>query len=173
MHPRGWMLLGSMVTIIDIQKEHYDAIASIYAEGIATGIATFETTVPSWEQWNTSHLQIGRIAAILNNNIVGWAALSPVSSRCVYEGVAEVSVYVSEMAHGKGVASLLILKLIEISETHNIWTLQSGIFPSNEASIGLHRKLGFREIGYREKIAKLHGIWYDNVLFEKRSKTII
>ena len=158
--------------VIQIKEHHYPTISAIYAEGIETGKATFETEVPSWEDWDESHLKICRIAAIEEDQILGWAALSPVSSRCVYGGVAELSVYVATHARGQGVGKLLLNKLILESEANGIWTLQAGIFRNNEASIALHEKCGFRMIGYRERIGKLGDQWMDNVLMERRSKVI-
>lgn len=150
----------------------WQAVARIYAEGIGTGIATFETQVPDYGAWDKAHLQAGRLVAEADGNILGWTALSPVSSRCVYGGVAEVSVYVSQEARGKGIGKLLMEKLISESEKAGYWTIQSGIFPQNQASISLHEKVGFRKIGYRERIGKMDDIWYDNVLMERRSKTV-
>jgi phosphinothricin acetyltransferase len=158
--------------LIEISEENYSEVARIYGEGLQTGTATFETTIPSWEKWNDGHLPFGRIIAVEDNNYLGWAALSPVSSRCVYGGVAEVSVYVAETARGKGAGAFLLKNLIEISEANNIWTLQSGIFRDNVASHKLHIKCGFREVGYKEKVGQLHGVWKDNVLLERRSKII-
>ncbi len=159
------------MVIEKITATNFDAVAKIYAEGLATGLATFETKVPSWEHWDSSHLPYGRIAAT-QDSMLGWAALSPVSSRCVYGGVAEVSVYVAAAARGKGVGKFLLDQLISISEANGIWTLQSGIMQANTASLKLHEKCGFRTIGYREKVAQLHGQWLDNVLMERRSKII-
>ena len=158
--------------IISISEENYVEVARIYKEGLQTGLATFETEVPHWEKWDVGHLSFGRILAVYEQNFLGWAALSPVSSRCVYGGVAEVSVYVSAAAREKGVGEFLLKNLIEISEENNIWTLQSGIFRDNIASHKLHLKCGFREIGYREKIGQLNGVWKDNVLLERRSKLV-
>ncbi len=158
--------------LIDISEENFPEVARIYGEGLATGTATFETTIPYWEKWNNGHLSFGRILVVKENQYLGWAALSPVSSRCVYGGVAEVSVYVSESARGKGVGEFLLKNLIEISEANDIWTLQSGIFRDNTASHKLHMKCGFREIGYKEKVGQLHGVWKDNVLLERRSKIV-
>lgn len=158
--------------IIPIEKKHYPSVANIYAEGLATGIATFETKVPSWESWHKSHLEVCRIAGMDQNHMLGWAALTSVSTREVYRGVAELSVYVAEAARGKGVGKLLITSMISQSELNNFWTLQSGIFSTNKAIISLHEKCGFRIIGYREKIARRDGIWMDNTLMERRSKVI-
>jgi len=155
-----------------MNDEDWEAVSRIYKLGIETGIATFETEVPSWHKWDNSHLKTCRLSAWLDNQIVGWAALSSVSRRCVYGGVAEVSVYVDVNFNGKGIGTQLLKELIVKSEANGIWTLQSGIFPQNKVSIALHSKLGFRQIGYREKIGKLKGKWFDNVLMERRSKII-
>lgn len=155
-----------------IQPTDFSELISIYTEGIHTDNATFETTIPSYEAWDRSHLKFGRIAAFENGRMLGWAALSKVSDRCVYGGVAEVSIYISTSSQGKGIGKQLLNKLIEESEANGIWTLQCGIMKENQASIQLHLKCGFREIGYREKVGKLNGIWRDNVIMERRSKTI-
>jgi phosphinothricin acetyltransferase len=147
-------------------------VSRIYRLGIDTGIATFEKVIPSWNMWDKAHLKSCRLIAENDNKIVGWAALSPVSGRCVYGGVAEVSVYIDISYNNKGIGTRLLQELIKHSEMNSIWTLQSGIFPENKASIQLHKKLGFREIGFREKIGKKDGVWYDNVILEKRSKKI-
>ena len=150
----------------------WEQVASIYEEGMATGHATFETKVPTFQHWDSNHLTNCRLVAVIDKKIVGWAALSPVSGRCVYGGVAEVSVYVSASSRGLGVGKLLLQRLILESEEAGYWTLQSGIFPDNLSSILLHEKLGFRKIGHRERVAQLHGVWKDNVLFERRSTTV-
>lgn len=156
----------------EIVHSLYPEVARIYQEGIDTGKATFETNVPSWETWDASHFSFGRISVMEEDKMCGWAALTPVSNRCVYGGVAEVSVYVSKNCWGRGIGTQLLTALIEISEENQIWTLQSSIFRNNASSINLHEKCGFRVIGYKEKIGKLHGYWYDNVLLEKRSTKI-
>jgi phosphinothricin acetyltransferase len=153
-------------------EEHYPRVRQIYLEGIATGQGTFETEAPSWEKWNVSHLEHGRIVALDDRIIVGWAALTPVSDRCVYAGVAEVSVYVALNFCGKGVGDKLLKFLVRESESHNIWTLQAGIFPENEASLRLHYKNGFRTVGIREKVGKMNNTWRDTVLLERRSKSV-
>ena len=153
-----------------IDTNNFDAVAQIYKAGIETGNATFETNIPSFEEWDEKHLPFGRIVIIKDGILVGWAALSKVSDRCVYEGVAEVSVYVSD--HGKGLRTQLLQKLIEVSESEGLWTLQCGIMRENIASIRLHEKCGFRKIGYRENVGKLNGVWRDNILMERRSKTV-
>lgn len=155
-----------------LQAEHYPQVAAIYLQGIATRLATFQTEATDWATWDSSHLLIGRIAAFENNDMVGWAALSPVSSRCVYAGVAEVSIYIADNYRGKGIGKALLLNLIEESEAEGLWTLQSGIFAENVSSIKLHEQCGFRMIGYREKIGKKDGIWKDNIILERRSKIV-
>ncbi len=147
-------------------------VREIYLEGIATGHATFEVTAPSWEDWDAGHLPFARLVARRGEEIAGWAAVSPVSQRCVYGGVAEVSVYVSSASRGAGVGHALLRALIEASEQNGIWTLQAGIFPENSASIRLHLACGFREVGRRERIGKLNGVWRDTILLERRSRTI-
>ncbi|MGH9871079.1 MAG: GNAT family N-acetyltransferase [Pyrinomonadaceae bacterium] len=152
--------------------EDWEPARAIYLAGIATGQATFETEPPSWTTWNSNHLPAPRLIAISEGSLAGWAALSPVSSRLVYAGVAEVSVYVAEQMRGRGVGGLLLKGLVEGSEENGIWTLQASIFPENAASISLHHSSGFREIGRRERIAKMNGIWRDTHLFERRSKVV-
>lgn len=152
--------------------KHWSAVKRIYEDGIATGNATFQTTSPDWEEWNGLHLSTCRLIALENNEVIGWAALTPVSGRCVYAGVAEVSVYIAESVRGKGAGKKLLQALITESEQHNLWTLQSGIFPENIGSIKLHESCGFRLIGRREKIGKMNGKWRDTLLFERRSKIV-
>lgn len=145
-------------------------VADIYREGIATGHATFNTEAPSWEEWDRSHLAACRLVAVDGSEVLGWAAMIPVSDRCVYAGVAEESVYVSERARGRGVGRLLLEGLIAASEGHGIWTLQAGIFPENTASIALHERLGFRLVGRRERLGKMaSGQWRDVLMLERRS----
>lgn len=156
--------------IIEMLQIHWEDVSAIYLQGIATKQATFQTEVPTREDWDKSHLSKLRYVAIIDGTVAGWAALTPVSGRCVYAGVTEVSVYIHEAYRGKGIGKELLQKLITESEAGNIWTLQSGIFPENLASIALHEKLGFRKIGYREKIGKMDGVWRDTVLMERRSK---
>lgn len=147
-------------------------VSLIYQKGIKTGNATFQTTAPAWEDWNASHLAACRIVAQSNGEIIGWAALTPVSSRCVYAGVAEVSVYVDPEHSGKGIGLTLLKELVHLSEAEGIWTLQAGIFPENSASLRIHEKAGFRTLGIREKIGKQNGIWRDTVLLERRSQLL-
>ncbi len=157
--------------IIEMHPSHWESVKQIYAEGIATGNATFQTDIPSWIEWDEAHIKNSRLIAIDNNEVLGWAALTPVSGRCVYAGVAEVSVYVSEKARGKGVGKTLLNALIKKSEKNNFWTLQAGIFPENFASIKIHEVCGFRIIGNREKIGQMNGQWRDTLLLEKRSQS--
>jgi phosphinothricin acetyltransferase len=146
----------------------WPAVAAIFAEGIATGHATFETTVPEWEDWDARHLADHRYVAELDGEVAGWIAVIPYSSRAAYRGVGEESVYVSERAHGRGVGRALLSRLIEDARDGELWTLQAGIFPENEASLALHRAHGFREVGTRERIGRLDGVWRDVVLLELR-----
>lgn len=147
----------------------WPAVRRIYEEGIATGHATFETAAPEWNGWDAAHMKACRLVAVDGEQVVGWAALTPVSGRCVYAGVAEVSVYVAAAARGKGVGRRLLEALVAESERHEIWTLQAGIFPENTASITAHERSGFRIVGRREKLGKMKGVWRDVMLLEKRS----
>jgi L-amino acid N-acyltransferase YncA len=157
------------MTIKPLTAGHYSTVKKIYEQGIATGQATFQTNAPDWDEWNQSHLAHSRFVAIENNEVIGWAALTPVSGRCVYAGVAEISVYIDERYRGRGIGKKLLQRLISESESHKIWTLQAGIFPENISSLKIHESLGFRKVGYREKIGQLKGMWRDTVLLEKRS----
>lgn len=147
----------------------WPVVRAIYKEGIATGQATFETTAPDWELWDAAHRPDCRLVARRDGQVVGWAALSPVSKRDVYRGVAEVSVYVSAAAHRQGIGRALLLALVDASEAAGIWTLQASIFPENEVSVSLHVACGFRVVGRRERVALHHGVWRDTVLLERRS----
>ncbi len=156
--------------IVSMLPTHWEAVKTIYEEGIATGDATFQTSAPPWEEWDAAHLQAARLVAVENDTVLGWAALTPVSGRCVYAGVAEVSVYVSAGARGRGLGKQLLNALVTASEAAGLWTLQAGIFPENAASIAIHKACGFRVAGTREKIGKMYGLWRDTVLLERRSK---
>jgi phosphinothricin acetyltransferase len=159
--------------IIDnMQPADWPQVRRIYLEGIATGDATFETEAPSWERWNDAHLAFARLVARSESEVTGWAALSPVSSRRVYAGVAETSVYVGLDSRGQGIGRALLEALIQASESNGIWTLQAGIFPENRASIRLHQALGFREVGRRERIGQQNGVWRDTLLLERRSAIV-
>ncbi|AKD02089.1 GNAT family N-acetyltransferase [Pontibacter korlensis] len=158
-----------MIQITSMLAEHAEAVLDIYGEGLLTRQATFNTQVPSWDEWNKGHHTFSRLVALEAGKVVGWAALSPVSSRHCYRGVAELSIYIRAASRGKGVGNKLLQHLISDSEANGIWTLYSATFPENKASMNLQKKHGFREIGYREKIAMLHGLWRDTVLLERRS----
>jgi len=159
------------VVIESMRAEDWTDVRNIYEEGIATGQATFETSVPEWEQWDAGHLAICRLVARAGDDVVGWAALSPVSRRHVYRGVAEVSVYIAAQARGHGIGSRLLRAVIEASERAGIWTLQSSTFPENAASLALQQRHGFRIVGRRERIACHEGRWRDTLLLERRSTT--
>lgn len=156
--------------IDELRLPDWEQVRAIYLEGIATGDATFETDAPPWEKWDASHLKQCRLVARSGEQVLGWAALSPVSDRCVYGGVAEVSVYVRAAARGRGVGRRLLQALVAASEQASIWTLQAGIFPENTSSVAIHRKCDFREVGRRERLGSLKGKWRDVLLLERRSR---
>lgn len=160
------------LNINPMASEDWPAVRDIYAEGIATGNATFETDVPDWTKWDSGHHEECRLLAKNGEEILGWAALSPVSTRHVYRGVAEVSIYVARSARARGVGKALLMALIEASERCGIWTLQAGIFPENVASIRLHKLGGFREVGLRHRVGQLAGVWRDVCLLERRSGSV-
>lgn len=148
-------------------------VIEIFEEGIAGGNATFEQHAPNWEAWDNKFFKICRfVLEDENENIVGWTALQPISSRDCYRGVAEVSIYLKNEVQGKGLGKMLLRKLILDSEEQNFWMLQSGIFPENKPSIAVHLGLGFREVGFREKIAQHNGVWRDTILLERRSRIV-
>jgi phosphinothricin acetyltransferase len=152
-------------------EAHADAVLAIYQAGLDTGDASFETTAPSWSAWSAAHLPDHRFVAVSDDgDVVGWVAVSPVSSRCVYAGVVEHSVYVAPSAKGQGVGRRLLDALIASTEAAGVWTIESGVFPENAASLAPHRAAGFREIGVRERVGCHHGRWRDVVLLERRSK---
>ncbi len=161
------------MTFQPLTEAHWPAVRAIYEAGIATGNATFETQAPAWEAWDKSHLAHSRLVALADDGtVLGWAALSPVSGRCVYAGVAEISIYVAAEARGQGVGRQLLQALIAESEAHGIWTLQAGTFEENTASIGLHTQAGFRVVGYRERIGQHYGVWRNTVQLERRSPAV-
>ena len=167
------MAVGSpTITIERLEREHWPGVARVYEEGIATGNATFETEVPTWEAWDSSHLAEHRFVALREDEVVGWAAVSPVSDRCVYGGVVEHSIYVAEAARGQGLGQRLLEELIASTEAAGIWTIQTGIFPENEGSIRLHERVGFEVVGRRKRLGKLHGVWRDVLLLERRSGAV-
>lgn len=155
-----------------MQPRHWPEVRSIYEAGIATGNATFRPQAPGWEEWDEGHLPHSRLLALEGEEVVGWVALSPVSGRPWYGGVAEVSVYVHPNAMGRGVGKALLAALITESEHYGIWTLYASIFPENKASVALHLGCGFRQVGYRERIAQLDGVWRDTVILERRSQNV-
>lgn len=161
---------SAQVTIAALGPGDWDDVARIYAEGIATRLATFETEVPSWQAWDRAHLPGHRFMAREDGRAAGWAALAPVSSRCVYAGVAEVSVYVAAAARGRGVGTALLSALVASSETGGVWTLEAGILPENEASVRMHERCGFRVVGRRERLGRMDGEWRDVLLLERRSR---
>ncbi|RXG14310.1 phosphinothricin acetyltransferase [Leeuwenhoekiella aestuarii] len=161
-----------LLSIRDFQEADYPEVSKIYKDGIDTGIATFETEVPDFKNWNLRFYQSCRLVAILDSEVVGWAALSLVSKRNVYSGVAEVTIYVSQKHQGQKIGSLLMKKLIAKSEEEGFWTLTAHIFPQNKSSIHLHLKYDFKVLGVHEKIAKRDNKWEDNILLERRSTKI-
>jgi len=160
------------VSIRQLEAADWDRVRAVYLEGIATGQATFETEAPSWEAWDAGHLQFARLVAVGNDELCGWAALSPVSKREAYAGVAEVSVYVGEKFRKQGIGFKLLQALINESEGQGIWTLQASVFPENTATVVLHKRCGFRELGRRERIGRLKGVWRDTILLERRSALV-
>jgi phosphinothricin acetyltransferase len=160
------------VTVRDLRPGDWPEVARIYREGIETGNATFETEVPSWEDWDAAHLGEHRLVAELDGEVAGWIALSPASRRPCYAGVAEISVYVAESVRRKGIGAELLAAVVESAELGGLWTLQTSVFPENEPSLALLRRFGFRTVGTRERIGRLHGVWRDTVLVERRSEVV-
>jgi len=156
----------------ELTSKHWAQVKDIYEQGIATGNATFQTASPSWEEWDSSHVKTSRIVVTENNEVLGWAAITPVSGRCVYAGVGEVSVYVAANAQGRGLGKALLQELIKQSEADGFWTLTAGIFPENKGSLKIHEKAGFKILGIRERIGKMNGKWRDTVLLERRSEVV-
>jgi L-amino acid N-acyltransferase YncA len=163
--------LASDPAVRVLVPDDWPQVAAIYEEGIATGDATFETRVPSWDAWNRAHLDV-RLVVERGDEILGWAALSPVSDRCCYRGVADESVYVAARARGHGVGRSLLAETVARAEAAGIWTLTAGVFPENEPSLRLHRACGFRVVGVRERLAELNGVWRDVLLLERRSAVV-
>jgi L-amino acid N-acyltransferase YncA len=165
-------MIASSVSVDDLTANDWPRVSTIYLDGILSGNATFETEPPSWDYWDRNHLSVGRLVARTDDGIVGWAALSPVSPRACYAGIAEVSVYVASCARGQGIGRALLHETIRISEARGIWTLQGSVFPENVASLRMCAAYGFRQVGRRKHIAKLNGLWRDTVLIERRSERV-
>lgn len=155
--------------IEQLTEKHWPEVSAIYASGLATGNANFSSGVPGWEEWDKAHLKNCRLVMTDNGKVMGWAALTAISDRCVYAGVAEVSVYVHEDARGGGIGRRLLEAIVEESEKNNLWTLEARIFAENHASIKIHQANGFRIVGRRERIGQLNGVWRDILLLERRS----
>ena len=170
--PRSAPQTVGKACIMAMAAADWPAVRAIYEEGMATSHATFETAVPEWAAWDAARLPDGRLVARRRHVVIGWAALSPVSSRAVYRGVAEVSIYVAAAARGQGIGRLLLTALIDNAETAGLWTLHAGIFPENEASVALHLACGFRIVGRRERLGLHHGLWRDSLLLERRSSRV-
>jgi phosphinothricin acetyltransferase len=164
--------MNQQIVIEAMRPEDWDQVREIYLQGIATKNATFEISAPSFAVWDKKHFPFARLVARQGDTIAGWAALSPVSERCCYAGVGDLSVYVAAASRGAGVGRKLLQALIDESERNGIWTLQAGIFPENAASLAVHRGCGFREVGRRERIGKMHGVWRDTILLERRSTKV-
>lgn len=161
-----------MISIRSLSFDDWSVVRRIYTEGIVTGQATFETEPPDWEHWDQEHRADCRLIAEVDGDVAGWAALTPVSGRCVYAGVAEVSVYVAEASRGRGVGRVLLQALVAEAEEAGLWTLQAGIFPQNAASVALHQQCGFRVVGTSERLGQMKGVWRDVLLMERRSEVV-
>jgi len=165
------LLTAVEIIVRDFRPDDWAEVAEIYRDGMRSGLATFEIEVPSWEDWQAAH-SIALVAENELGTVIGWAALGPVSTRWAYRGVAESRVYVAREAQGRGIGRVLMERLIERSDRKGLWTIQTSIFPENEASLKLHRAVGFRVVGVRERIGKRDGLWRDTVLMERRSEVI-
>jgi L-amino acid N-acyltransferase YncA len=166
------MALAVALLVRPLVSGDWPEVARIYAEGIATRNATFETELPSWDEWDATHLREHRFVAQEDGDVLGWIALAPISTRCCYAGVAEISAYVTEWSRGRGVGATLLEAVVKSTESAGIWTLETGVFPENKASLALLTRFGFREVGVRERIGKLDGVWRDVVFLERRSEVI-
>jgi L-amino acid N-acyltransferase YncA len=161
--------MGAELRIEVMSADDWAEVHRIYQDGIATRNATFETEALDWEAWDRAHLAEPRLVARLGSTVAGWSALTPLSARAAYAGVADVSIYIGEQVRGRGIGRALLTAMIERSEKAGIWTLQAGVFPENAASLALHRACGFRTVGVRERIGRMDGVWRDVVLLERRS----
>jgi L-amino acid N-acyltransferase YncA len=161
-----------VVEIRELTAEDWPAVEAIYADGIATGDATFETRTPSWEEFDAGRLHGHRFVAVVDGRVVGWGALSPTSARACYAGVVEHSVYVDRQHRGQGVGRRLMESLVADADAAGLWTIQTSVFPENAASLALHERLGFRVVGRRERIARHDGVWRDTILLERRSPEV-
>ncbi|HEV8685662.1 MAG TPA: GNAT family N-acetyltransferase [Gaiellaceae bacterium] len=166
------MPTATAIELRNLRPSDWPEVASIFEAGIETRSATFETEAPLWDAWDESHYHEHRLVAVEDGRVVGWAALSPVSERCCYSGVAEGSVYVAPEAQGRGIGRMLLERLVADADRAGIWTIQTGIFPENTASVRLHVRCGFRIVGVRERLGKLDGAWRDVVLLERRSEEV-
>ena len=171
-HHARVVLSSDALEVRPLTADDWPAVRDIYAEGIASGEATFETTPPDWSGWDVGHVPEHRWVAVDDGAVLGWVACSDVSSRCVYAGVLELSVYVAASARGRGVGSALMRAVVRSTEADGVWTLQAGVFPENEASLALHARHGFRVIGRRERLGRREGVWRDVVLLERRSAVV-
>lgn len=157
------------IAVVPLCDEHADEVLAIYQAGLDTGNASFETTAPAWDRWDAAHLPRHRFVALAAERVVGWVAASPVSARPVYAGVLEHSIYIAPGSHGHGIGRALLDTYVAATEAAGVWTLQTGIFPENQASLALHHRAGFRTVGRRERIGQHHGRWRDVLLLERRS----
>ncbi|AXI07864.1 GNAT family N-acetyltransferase [Oceanobacillus sp. 143] len=161
-----------MIIIDNMKENDWEQVHDIFIEGINTGNATFEKEAPSWEAWNKKYLEDCRLVVRDGDKVIGWAALLSTSTQKAYHGVAELSIYLGSESKGRGIGTSLLIALIKMSEAHGFWTLQSGIFIENSASIHLHEKAGFRKVGVRKRVGKLNGVWRDVMLMERRSEVV-
>jgi L-amino acid N-acyltransferase YncA len=162
----------SGISVRAMQEKDWDVVRTIYQAGIDSGNATFQTFAPEWREWDENHIDICRYVACIDNQVIGWVALSPYSSRHAYRGVAEISIYISPRHHQLGAGKQLLSTIINESEKAGYWTLLSGIFPENLASLRLHHSQGFRKVGHREKVGEMHGKWRDVIILERRSQKV-
>ena len=165
-------MISTAVDIRNLRPDDWPEVARIYADGIATGNATFETNEPGWDEWAGVHRPTPRLVATVGDEIVAWAAVVPVSARPAYAGVAEISLYVATQARGQGIGTALLTEFVREADEAGIWTLQTSVFPENEASLRLLERAGFRVVGRRERIGQLDGRWRDTLLLERRSEVI-